>query len=251
MTGDRDMFQCASDARDRALRAHRQAGRRAGGRRARCRERYGIAPELVPDFIALRGDPSDGIPGAKGVGEKTAAELLRRHGSLEAALDGRVRETRPALRARAASTQARRAAPSRTSRPCRTRASSCRRTPAQLESFYAVPQIGAVLVPINYRLTADDFALHHRPQRREGRLRARRLPRGGRRHPRRSCPASSTSSRSKAPRDGWLDYEALRRGGAGRRSTRPAIDERDLLTINYTSGTTSRPKGVMITHRNA
>ena len=41
------------------------------------RERYGIPPELVPDFIALRGDPSDGLPGAKGVGEKTAAELLR------------------------------------------------------------------------------------------------------------------------------------------------------------------------------
>ncbi len=48
------------------------------------RERYGIDPELVPDFIALRGDPSDGLPGAKGVGPKTAAELLRRHGSLEA-----------------------------------------------------------------------------------------------------------------------------------------------------------------------
>ena len=41
----------------------------------------------MPDFIALRGDPSDGIPGAKGVGEKTAADILRRHGSLEAALE--------------------------------------------------------------------------------------------------------------------------------------------------------------------
>ncbi len=50
------------------------------------RERYGIDPELVPDLIALRGDPSDGLPGAPGVGAKTAAELLRRHGSLEAAL---------------------------------------------------------------------------------------------------------------------------------------------------------------------
>jgi DNA polymerase-1 len=47
------------------------------------RERYGIAPEQVPDFIALRGDPSDGIPGAPGIGAKTAAELLREHGSLE------------------------------------------------------------------------------------------------------------------------------------------------------------------------
>jgi DNA polymerase-1 len=60
--------------------------------------RYGIAPELVPDFIALRGDPSDGIPGAKGVGEKTAATLLREHGSLEAVLEHAIREPRPALR---------------------------------------------------------------------------------------------------------------------------------------------------------
>lgn len=47
------------------------------------RERYGVTPEQVPDFIALRGDPSDGIPGAPGIGAKTAAELLREHGSLE------------------------------------------------------------------------------------------------------------------------------------------------------------------------
>ncbi len=40
----------------------------------------------MPDFIALRGDPSDGLPGAKGIGEKRAADILRRHGSLEAAL---------------------------------------------------------------------------------------------------------------------------------------------------------------------
>src|SRR5204863_8166773 len=64
---------------------------------AEVRERYGISPELVPDFIALRGDPSDGIPGAKGVGEKTAAELLQRCGSLEKAVEGALRET-PRLR---------------------------------------------------------------------------------------------------------------------------------------------------------
>jgi 5'-3' exonuclease len=51
------------------------------------RERYGIAPEQVPDLIALRGDPSDGIPGAPGIGAKTGAELLRTFGSLEALLD--------------------------------------------------------------------------------------------------------------------------------------------------------------------
>jgi DNA polymerase-1 len=61
--------------------------------------RYGVAPELVPDFIALRGDPSDGIPGAKGIGEKGAADLLQRHGSLEAALEGALRESRPRVRA--------------------------------------------------------------------------------------------------------------------------------------------------------
>jgi len=50
------------------------------------RERYGVEPHQVPDFIALRGDPSDKLPGAKGVGEKGAAMLLRKHGTLEAAL---------------------------------------------------------------------------------------------------------------------------------------------------------------------
>ena len=51
--------------------------------RAGVRQRYGIEPEQVPDLIALRGDPSDNIPGARGIGQKTAAELLRRHGDLE------------------------------------------------------------------------------------------------------------------------------------------------------------------------
>ena len=54
--------------------------------------RYGIRPELVPDFIALRGDPSDGLPGMKGIGEKRAADILRRHGSLAAALDAADRD---------------------------------------------------------------------------------------------------------------------------------------------------------------
>jgi DNA polymerase-1 len=51
------------------------------------RERYGVEPEQVPDFIALRGDPSDRLPGAKGVGPKTAADVLKQYGTLEAALD--------------------------------------------------------------------------------------------------------------------------------------------------------------------
>jgi DNA polymerase-1 len=97
LTGDRDMYQCA-EARVGVLYV------RTGGKGAeevgpaQVRERYGIDPGLVPDFIALRGDPSDGLPGAKGVGPKTAAELLRRHGSLEAVLDNAIREPRPALR---------------------------------------------------------------------------------------------------------------------------------------------------------
>jgi len=66
---------------------------------AEVRERYGVDPAQVPDFIALRGDPADGLPGAKGVGPKTAAELLREHGTLEAVLDNAIRERRPKLRA--------------------------------------------------------------------------------------------------------------------------------------------------------
>jgi DNA polymerase-1 len=97
LTGDRDMFQCASD-RVRVL--YLKTGTRGATEYGpdEVREQYGIPPELVPDFIALRGDPSDGIPGAKGVGAKTAAQLLREHGSLEGVLEHAVRETRPALR---------------------------------------------------------------------------------------------------------------------------------------------------------
>jgi 5'-3' exonuclease len=98
LTGDRDMYQCAGE---RVTVLYVRTG---GGKGAEevgpegVRERYGIGPELVPDFIALRGDPSDGLPGAKGVGPKTAAELLRKHGSLEAVLDNAIREPRPKLR---------------------------------------------------------------------------------------------------------------------------------------------------------
>jgi DNA polymerase-1 len=97
LTGDRDMFQCASEAVTVLyVRTGRQGAEAIGPEEVQ--GRYGIPPELVPDFIALRGDPSDGIPGAKGVGEKTAAELLRRDGSLEGVLDAAIRETRPKLR---------------------------------------------------------------------------------------------------------------------------------------------------------
>src|SRR6266571_5213232 len=122
-------------------------------------------------------------------------------------------------------------------------------THALLEGFYAVPQLGAVVVPLNYRLTPADFSymINH-------------------------CGARVVCAHSDyleavdgipkelAPverfvalegvRDGWLDYERTL-AETPPEFTRPAVGERDLLTINYTSGTTSRPKGVMITHRNA
>jgi 5'-3' exonuclease len=104
MTGDRDMFQCAGDSVTILyVRTGKQGAELVDAREVR--RRYGVPPELVPDFIALRGDPSDGIPGAKGIGEKTAAELLQRHGSLEGALERAVRETKPSVRA-ALTTQA-------------------------------------------------------------------------------------------------------------------------------------------------
>jgi DNA polymerase-1 len=96
MTGDRDMFQCATD---RVHVLYVSTGKEmAEIGPDEVRKRYGIPPELVPDFIALRGDPSDGIPGAAGVGEKTAADLLKRCGSLEEVVKGALRET-PKLRA--------------------------------------------------------------------------------------------------------------------------------------------------------
>src|SRR5205814_2601502 len=122
-------------------------------------------------------------------------------------------------------------------------------THAQLESFYAVPQIGAVLVPLNYRLTADDFAylIQHSGARvvcadidyleRVDGIRSK-------------IPDVSAFVALGGSKPGWLDYETLI-AGAPKKFERPTILETDLLTINYTSGTTSRPKGVMITHRNA
>src|SRR4029077_14586166 len=123
-------------------------------------------------------------------------------------------------------------------------------THEQLESFYAVPQTGAVLVPINFRLTADDFVYisNH----------------SGAKvlcvHPDYVAAVDGVRDQLQTvehfvalgggSRPGWRDYDAE---VAKARPTfnRPAIDESDLLSLNYTSGTTARPKGVMITHRNA
>ena len=121
----------------------------------------------------------------------------------------------------------------------------------QLESFYAVPQIGAVLVPINYRLTAEDFVyitthsgaqvLCVHPDYLDA-VDGVREQLGGVEH--------FVSLGSAGGRKGWSEYEAAL-GKARPDFNRPEIAENDLLTINYTSGTTAKPKGVMITHRNA
>ena len=122
-------------------------------------------------------------------------------------------------------------------------------THSQLESFYAVPQLGAVLVPINYRLTAEDFAYiiqhsgatvvcaHSDYLEAVDSIRAR-----------------LTNVRHfvalEGARPGFIDYEETLRTTAPA-FEKPAIQETDVITINYTSGTTAQPKGVMITHRNA
>jgi DNA polymerase-1 len=97
LTGDRDMYQCANDS---TTVLYVKTGTKGVEEvdAAEVRRRYGVTPEQVPDFIALRGDPSDGLPGGKGIGEKTAADLLARHGTLEAALDGWSRESSARVR---------------------------------------------------------------------------------------------------------------------------------------------------------
>jgi len=122
-------------------------------------------------------------------------------------------------------------------------------THAQLESFYAVPQIGAVVVPVNYRLTPADFTylIQHSGAKvvcaHADYLDAVDSIRG-------ELPDVQAFVALESPRTGWLDYEAVL-AAAPAAFDRPEIRETDLITINYTSGTTSRPKGVMITHRNA
>src|SRR5438034_5391307 len=85
VTSDRDSFQLASE-QTTILQPTRGVSELARIGPPEVRERYGVEPEQVPDFIALRGDPSDRLPGARGVGPKTAATLLAQYGPLEAML---------------------------------------------------------------------------------------------------------------------------------------------------------------------
>jgi 5'-3' exonuclease len=84
-TSDRDAFQLVSE-RTTVLQPLKGVSELARIGIEQVKERYGVLPEQVPDFIALRGDPSDKLPGAHGVGPKTAAAILAEHGSLDAAL---------------------------------------------------------------------------------------------------------------------------------------------------------------------
>jgi 5'-3' exonuclease len=84
LTADRDLYQAVTE-RSAVLSMAKGGFAEIGP--VQVRERYGIEPSQVPDFIALRGDPSDGLPGAPGIGAKTAAELLRQHGTLESLLE--------------------------------------------------------------------------------------------------------------------------------------------------------------------
>jgi len=121
--------------------------------------------------------------------------------------------------------------------------------PAHLEGYYAVPQTGAVLVPINYRLSPADFVyiVNHSGARvlcvDKDYVEAVEAVRN-------QMPKVEHFVALEGSRQGWLDYEATI-ATASPAFEPVSIDENDLITINYTSGTTARPKGVMITHRNA
>jgi fatty-acyl-CoA synthase len=122
-------------------------------------------------------------------------------------------------------------------------------THQHLEQFYAIPQLGAVIVPINYRLSAEDFVyvIEH-----SGTtvLCVHGDYLGAVDSVRTRMPGVRHFVALEGEKAGWLSYESLLEGG-GELVELPEIAETDLLSINYTSGTTSRPKGVMITHRNA
>ena len=180
----------------------------------------------------------------------TPLEFLRRarklHGRREAVIDGDLRFTYAQFAQRCdrwsaalPSWASARAIASRPSRPIRT----------SISSNSTRSRAWAVIVPINYRLSAEDFVyvathsgakvlcVHADYLDTVDSIRDR-------------MPAVRHFVALEGSKPGWLEYEALLQG-SGESFEVPEIAETDLLAINYTSGTTSRPKGVMITHRNA
>jgi 5'-3' exonuclease len=98
VTGDRDLFQLIDDARSvRVLYTGRGVAKLEFMDGAALLAKYGIAPEQYADFATLRGDPSDGLPGVAGIGEKMAASLLRTFGTLEGLLEAAARRDRRML----------------------------------------------------------------------------------------------------------------------------------------------------------
>ena len=87
VTGDRDAYQLVDDGVVKIMTTSRGITDTRVYDRQGVVDRYGIPPELIPDFIGLKGDTSDNIPGVPGIGDKTAAELLQRFGTLEDVLD--------------------------------------------------------------------------------------------------------------------------------------------------------------------
>jgi fatty-acyl-CoA synthase len=119
-----------------------------------------------------------------------------------------------------------------------------------LEAFYGVTAIGAVLVPLNYRLVPSDFVyIANHAGASVFLIDEELLGVGEEIRPQLSTVREYVLLGGKAP-EGWRDYEALLAGASDTPPKDPRLVETDLATINYTSGTTARPKGVMMTHRN-
>ena len=170
------------------------------------------------------------------------------HGAREAVVDGEVRFTYAEFCARCDAWAAglRKLGVGRGDRV----ATIAPNTHQHLEQFYAIPQCGAVIVPMNYRLSAEDFVYmteHSGSKVLCAHSEHLDLIDGVRSR----MPGVQHFVALEGSRPGWLTYESLLEGGGSGAADVDGLSESDLLAINYTSGTTSRPKGVMITHRNA
>ena len=151
LTGDRDLYGAVTERV--AVAELLKGGKHGEIGPAEVRERYGVEPEQVADFIALRGDPSDGLPGAPGIGAKTAAALLRAHGTLEALLSAAGAD---------ASAEDADAAAVRASATMRPRiAAVLRENAALLRTFKQIATLQRVAVELPANRTADFAAGAH------------------------------------------------------------------------------------------